>query len=112
MSLVISGSRAVTRKYASIVFVAVLLSFLAVLNPNSTYAQSKSVVVQRRDGDITIRQEDGAMEFRETWVVQFIGGPFRFAFRCIPQDKVQRIGADWSVSENGREYSGISSEAP
>lgn len=86
-----------------------LLWFVPALQP--ALAQSKSVVVERRDGDVTIRQQDGAMLFDETWVARFIGGPFRFAFRCIPVDRADDIGS-WQVSEGARNFSANSSEQP
>ena len=53
-------------------------------------AQSKSVVVERRDGDIIIL-ENGDVQVIETWKTRFIGGPFRFAFRVIPLSRVEAI---------------------
>jgi len=38
-----------------------------------TQAQSKSVIVPRRDIDITV-QKNGDVQFNETWRVDFIGG--------------------------------------
>ena len=64
-----------------------------------SHAQSRSVVVDRRDGVITI-QQNGDVEFVETWQVRFIGGPFRLAFREIPLNRATGIGG-WQVSEAG-----------
>ncbi len=81
-----------------------LVVFLALLAlAPAAQAQSKSVTVLRRDADITIL-DSGDVLVRETWEVQFHGGPFRFAFRSIPLNKVDAI-VDWSVSENGQAYS-------
>jgi len=66
-------------------------------------AQDKSVVVERRDGDITI-ERNGDVRVVETWRVRFIGGPFTHAFRSIPLNHVDSIDG-WSVAENGRAYS-------
>lgn len=75
----------------------------AVLSPQSPApAQEKSVVVERRDAQITILPS-GDVELLETWEVRFIGGPFTQAFRAIPLNKVTAIQA-WSVSENGQAY--------
>ena len=43
-----------------------------------------------------INQSDGSINFKETWVVRFDGGPFTYAFRCIPQDRVDRIGSPFA----------------
>ncbi|NJK79314.1 MAG: DUF2207 domain-containing protein, partial [Chloroflexaceae bacterium] len=64
--------------------------------------QDRSVVVERRDGNVTIEQ-DGDLRFVETWEVRFDGGPFRFAFRDIPLDRLTGI-SDWSVRANGQQY--------
>ncbi|MFN8567824.1 MAG: DUF2207 domain-containing protein, partial [Kouleothrix sp.] len=86
-----------------------LLLLLAVL-PLATpaAAQSKSVVVERRDGDITIL-ENGDVQVIETWKTRFIGGPFRFAFRAIPLSRVEAIDS-WGVSEGGQNYQQASDE--
>ncbi|MDQ5853521.1 MAG: DUF2207 domain-containing protein [Chloroflexota bacterium] len=73
-------------------------------------AQSRSVEVERRDARITI-QPSGDVRFVETWEVNFIGGPFRFAFRSIPLDRVTDI-TDWRVSEDGQQYAENGSENP
>ena len=65
-------------------------------------AQSKSVIVNRRDGQATILP-NGDVRMVETWQTQFIGGPFRFAFRAIPLNRVEAI-EEWSVSEGGQQY--------
>ena len=63
------------------------------------FAQGQEVVVERRDGTLEV-QLNGDVRVAETWQVQFIGGPFRFAFRAIPLNRVYDI-TDWAVSENG-----------
>jgi uncharacterized membrane protein len=90
------------------ILVAVAASLLLFLTPNRlAYAQSKSVVVPSRDADITI-ETNGDMNFDETWVVQFIGGSFSFAYRCIEQGKYNAI-RNWGVSQDGVEYTQSSS---
>ena len=88
---------------------------LGVLFPLAVYtapvaAQERSVVVERRDGDITIRP-NGEVRVVETWQPRFIGGPFRFAYLVIPLNRVEEI-TDWAVSEGGRDYVESRSEQP
>lgn len=73
----------------------------------SVDAQSKSVVVESRNGDITI-QPNGDMVFDEDWAVQFIGGSFTYAFRCIERGRFDDI-RNWAVSQDGIEFSQSSS---
>ncbi|KPV50992.1 hypothetical protein SE17_23760, partial [Kouleothrix aurantiaca] len=73
-------------------------------------AQSKSVTVERRNGDATILP-NGDVQMVETWQTRFDGGPFRFAFRDIPLNRVEDI-TSWSVSENGQQYRQASGESP
>ena len=86
----------------------IALLFTAIVSP--VLAQSKSVIVQRRDGEIAILT-NGDVQVTETWVVQFIGGPFHFAFRNIALNRVTDI-FDWGVSEDSRAYEESNSEAP
>ncbi len=65
-------------------------------------AQSKSVVVQRRDADMTILT-NGDVQVIETWQVQFSGGPFTSAFRSIPLNKVTSIDG-WRVADETQSY--------
>lgn len=74
------------------------------------HAQSQEVIVRRRDGNIRV-QTNGDVRVEETWQVQFVGGPFRFAFRSIPLNRVNAID-EWAVSENGQAYQQGSSEQP
>src|SRR5919199_1310350 len=80
-------------------FALLFLIFLVAIATDTAQAQSKSVVVARRDGDVTIRS-NGDMDFVETWQVNFIGGPFRFAFRGIPLDRLEGI-TNLGVTEGG-----------
>ncbi len=91
------------------IFLPLFFLFLT-LTLSPAFAQDKSVVVQRRDGDMTINQ-DGSVSIVETWVVEFRGGPFRFAFRSIPFNKISSFVFQ-SVSENGTEYQRAGSETP
>ncbi len=76
----------------------------ALVGVSSALAQGaeKRVTVLRRDGDITLRA-DGSTRVVETWVVQFIGGPFRYAFRTFNLDKVDGF-SDFQVLEDGQPY--------
>ncbi len=72
---------------------------LALFFQPPSQAATKSVEVTRRDGDVTIDTR-GDMHFVETWQVQFIGGPFHFAYRGIEHSRLDSIG-EWGVSEGG-----------
>lgn len=91
-------------------FSLLLLFLLLVLSASIAFAQGKSVVVERRDAEITLHKE-GNVDVTETWVVDFQGGPFHFAFRTIPFEKISSLVFD-GVSENGKAYTRDSSEAP
>src|SRR2546423_1639481 len=98
-------SRAVVARRAHIVIClcAMLgsLCALVVLVP-PVHAQDRSVVVERRDGDVTIAR-NGDIRMVETWTVRFIGGPFHYAFRAIPPNRVESIDG-WGVAENGQAF--------
>jgi uncharacterized membrane protein YgcG len=90
-----------------------LVALLCVLGPalaSPALAQDRSVTVERRDGVMTIAR-DGTVQVVETWKVHFYGGPFRFAFRSIPLNKVDDIDG-WGVSEGGQAYREASGEEP
>lgn len=84
-------------------FYSLVLAFLlALTSAHVVAAQTKSVVVERRDGDVTILP-NGDIRFVETWQVKFTGGPFTNANRSIPKNAVSNV-FDWGVSEDGQEY--------
>jgi hypothetical protein len=87
------------RKICWMILVGLLVLFAPTL---SAHAQEKSVVMPGRTGEVTIRP-DGKVDICETWTVQFIGGPFKYARRIIPLNKVEAI-AGWRISENGQPY--------
>lgn len=93
-------------RFAILISVAAALLLFAYPIPFAS-AQSKSVVVPARNGDVTI-QTNGNMDFDEEWVVKFIGGPFTFAYRCIEQGKYDRI-TNWGVNQDGIEFTQSSS---
>jgi uncharacterized membrane protein len=78
-----------------------LLCALSALAP-PVRAQDHAVVVERRDGDVTIAR-NGDVRLVETWTVRFIGGPFHDAFRAIPLTRVEGIDG-WGVAENGQAF--------
>jgi uncharacterized membrane protein YgcG len=65
-------------------------------------AQSRSVVLERRDAIFTLHNSN-LIDVEETWVVRFNGGPFRSATRTIPLNRVDDI-TNWSVSRAGKLY--------
>ncbi len=85
------------------------LFLLSPLTPNAA-AQSKSVTVLRRDAEITILS-NGDIHFEEVWETRFEGGPFTFAFRSIPLNKVEEI-TNWGVREGSTIYSSGSGSTP
>lgn len=87
-----------------------LLFALLAFTTSLAFAQDRSVVVERRDGDMTL-QPDGSVDVVETWVVNFQGGPFRSAFRSIPYNRVSSLQFQ-GVSENGQPYTRSTSEQP
>jgi uncharacterized membrane protein YgcG len=87
-----------------------LLLMLCALAWSDARAQSKSVVVERRDGEMILRA-DGTVQVVETWVVNFQGGPFRFAFRAIPLKRISSLQFQ-GVSENGNAYTRAHDERP
>lgn len=87
-----------------------LVFFLFALLPLQANAQDRSVIVQRRDADMTINS-DGSVNVVETWVVDFQGGPFRFAFRTIPFNRISSLTFD-GVSEDGTPYTRADTESP
>ncbi len=94
----------------SIRIVLPILFVLLALSACVAHAQDRAVVVERRDADMTI-QTDGSVDVVETWVVNFQGGPFRYAFRTIPSNRISSL-AFQGVSENGKEYARATSEMP
>ncbi len=91
-------------------YLALVLALFAGVGSAAARSQPKSVTVERRDGDITILQ-NGDVQVVETWVVHFIGGPFQYAFRSIPLNRVVDI-TDWGVSEGGTAYREDANRAP
>jgi uncharacterized membrane protein len=96
-----------------VIFIVVMVAVLsAIIVPTPAYAggaacppessASGSVVVNARNADITVLS-NGDVRFVETWIVDFIGTGFRFAFRTIPLNRAEDI-VDWSVSEGGTTY--------
>jgi len=86
--------------------IAVLLSAVALVTP--AHGQERQVVVQRRDGRMEVAT-NGDVRVVETWQVRFVGGPFRFAFRSIPLNRVDAI-TDVRVAEPGQAFRESSGE--
>ncbi len=100
-----------TRVEIKRLWILLMLLGLLVLGTGSVaLAQAKSVFVERRDADVTI-QANGQVDFIETWVVDFQGGPFRFAFRTIPFNRISSLVFE-GVSENGTNYTRAETEDP
>ncbi len=87
-----------------------VLCGVTLFSASVAHAQSKSVVVERRDGDMTIHA-DGHVDVVETWVVHFQGGPFRFAFREIPYNRISSLQFQ-GVSENGTAFTRDNTQDP
>jgi len=94
-------------------FVIYLLFALSILIPIfgviPASAQDRSVTVESRNGEITIL-ENGDVRVREVWRTRFHGGPFTFAYRSIPLNRVEDI-TDWNVREDEQDYLRSSSES-
>jgi Predicted membrane protein (DUF2207) N-terminal domain len=102
-----TASGTVTLPTGSPTSTGTIIPFAAV--PSST-ASSKSVVVSRRDADLTISDKN-EVHFVETWEVRFVGGAFHNAFRWISLAGIGDI-TNWAVSEAGQAYLEIDSGAP
>jgi hypothetical protein len=63
-------------------------ALIALASP--VHMQDRAVVVERRDGDVTLAR-NGDVRLVETWTVLFIGGPFHNAFRAIPLNRIESI---------------------
>lgn len=88
-------------KFRPLFFLLLAVAALVLL-PTSAFAQTgKRVTVKQRDADITILP-NGDAQFVETWVVDFQYGPFTFAFREIPRDRLRDI-VDVHVYEGDKE---------
>lgn len=88
-------------KLTSILVCAGAALLFLLLTPAAS-AQTKSVIVQRRDGDITILS-NGDVQIAETWVVRFDGGPFHTAFRALDTSRVENV-TDISIQEGKQAY--------
>ena len=72
-------------------FTALMLVACALLiAPISAIAQSKTLVWQRLDSDITV-QPNGDLRIIETNVIRFTSGSFTFGYRDIKQDRLTEI---------------------
>ncbi|MBI5652807.1 MAG: DUF2207 domain-containing protein [Chloroflexi bacterium] len=93
-------------------FVFLLLAiFCAFILAPTVSAQARSVLVERRDGDITIFP-NGDVRVVETWQVKFSGTPaFTNASRTLPLGAVREF-VEWGVSEGGQEYKSATDRAP
>ena len=83
--------------------VAVLLGTLLIVHVQSASAQEKSLVWERFDVDIVIR-EDGAFDVTEHQTIHFTRGTFTFGYREIPK---QNFGSlkNWSLTDgSGNSY--------
>ncbi len=94
------------KRIGALLFLLVCLAAL----PFGAHAQSKAVIVERRDANMTLNA-DGTVNVVETWVVKFQGGPFRFAFRSIPLHRISALEFQ-GVSENGAAYARADTEQP
>ena len=71
----------------------------ALLLPSVAQAETKVLIWERLDVEITVR-EDGTFLVRETQVIDFLSGTFTYGYRSIPMDRLTRI-TDVQVWEDG-----------
>lgn len=90
-----------TRRAASLGLAATLV-FAFAFTALGAPLRDKTVEVDRRDGALTVRP-NGDLQVVETWQVNFMGGPFTYAFRAIPRSRLAGI-SDWAVSGDGQPY--------
>ena len=74
-----------------------LVACALLIAPISAIAQSKTLVWQRLDSDITV-QPNGDLRIIETNVIRFTSGSFTFGYRDIKQDRLTEI-SDIEVTE-------------
>lgn len=89
------------------IIIAVLAGLLFMPVPAS--AQDRSLDWKRWDSDIRINA-DGTFSVKETFEIQFIGGPFSFGFRNIPKKQYESIEG-FTVAEADVTYANDYSEA-
>lgn len=94
------------KKFPLIFFILMVMLALGLsmtFHATSSAQSSDSVLVPRRDADVTI-QTNGNVRVVETWQVQFRGGTtFHKAFRTIDMSRIEKL-SDISVGENGESY--------
>lgn len=90
------------RHHYTVLFAIVAVISLAFLVAPSARAQDRTLDWHRWDVDIQIN-EDGTFDVRETYEIEFIGGPFTFGYREIPFDQFEDL-TGFSVSEGGQTY--------
>lgn len=83
---------------------------LAGLLATPTLAQSRLVVVERRDGDIHLLPS-GALAFTEIWRVRFVGGPTSQLAHRIAHEHLTSIDG-WQVSEGAHAYTAAENAQP
>ena len=89
----VSKSMKVLYRFTALMLVACAL----LIAPISAIAQSKTLVWQRLDSDITV-QPNGDLRIIETNVIRFTSGSFTFGYRDIKQDRLTEI-SDIEVTE-------------
>lgn len=97
-----------TSKLLSLSLTAIVSLFLLFV-PSPVNAQSKTLDWHRWDSDIQINS-DGTFDVRETYEIQFIGGPFTFAYRNIAMSQVEGI-TNFQVYEGNTAYTEAQTES-
>ncbi|HEY77315.1 MAG TPA: DUF2207 domain-containing protein, partial [Thermoflexia bacterium] len=81
-------------------WLSVLVFVVPLFLPQAVSAETKTLVWERLDVDITV-QPDGTFVVRETQVIWFVSGTFTHGYRSIPTDRLSRI-TDVQVWEDGQ----------
>lgn len=85
--------------------ITIIIILLSILTGCGT---TKSYVWQQFDSDVRIAA-DGTLQVTETLTLRFTGGPYTFAFRDLPQRRLDAVSAI-SVNENDRVFTQVEAE--
>ena len=105
------SKRGTMRLRSTLLLTVFLMLAVMLLAVPATSAQDRTLEWHRWDVDVQINA-DGSFDVRETYEIEFIGGPFTFGYREIPTDQVEAL-QNFSVSDqSGTTYTEGFSERP
>jgi hypothetical protein len=89
-------------------YIALLLALLALGGASTALAQDKAFVWQRIDSDVQV-QPDGTLRVVETLTLRFTGGTFTFAYRDLPERRLDGI-SNIAVADDEQAYTLVDDE--